>query len=287
LEGRNLHVKDPTKKSGVVGPLASAPTLLHQAKSPKQEVFSLIDQQEDYRGSSPPYKNIYITMPPRSLSERSPVSVMRWDDESISSLNMKPTSPRKSPLSKGVRFSDKNEVFPIQHLDDMTDEEVYAIWYTSREYSEIKQAYQVTIFMMESGEEVSGDEHTSRGLEYRTQEGAWARYENKRDAYNAVLDEQDRQWKVDKDDYDKIRQIYLKHSTKCANAAIVRALQDERDIQDYMKEEVKVKKTRKVKKTIIVKKKKSKDKDATEATSDKPVKGRLVRKEVSKTPGSQ
>jgi len=227
-------------------------------------------------------------MPPRSLSERSPVSVMRWDDAStISSMDIKPN--RKLPLAKSVKFADKNEVFPIQHLDEMTDEDIFEIWYTSQEYSEIKQAYQLTIFMMESGETISGDEHTSRGLEYRTQEGAWARYENKRDAYNAVLDEQDRQWKVDKDDYEKIRQIYLKHSTKCANAAIVRALQDERDIKDYLEEEVKVKKTRKVKKIIVVKRKKVKDnKDAdsesTKAKSDKASKGKLVRKEASKTP---
>lgn len=238
-------------------------------------------------------------MPPRSLSERSPVSVMRWDDaETISSVDMKPN--RKLPLAKNIRFADKNEVCPIQHLDDMSDEEVFAIWYTSREYSEIKQAYQLTIFMMESGETITGDEHTSRGLEYRTQEGAWARYENKRDAYNAVLDEQDRQWKVDKDDYDKIRQIYLKHSTKCANAAIVRALQDERDIKDYLGEEQqeKAKKTKKVKKIVVVKKKKvSSGKDGSSETDSKgkndKVVGKprrqvsasgLVRKEVSKTP---
>ena len=231
-------------------------------------------------------------MPPRSLSERSPVSVMRWDDNStISSMEMK--SNGKLPLAKGVRWTEKNEVFPIQHLDDMSDEEVFSIWYTSKEYSEIKQSYQVTIFMMESGETITGDEHTSRGLEYRTQEGAWARYENKRDAYNAVLDEQDRQWKVDKDDYEKIRQIYLKHSTKCANAAIVRALQDERDIKDFMAEEeaaasTKVKKIKKVKKIVVVKKKKVKDgesKSSSDGKSDKVSKGRLVRKEGSKTPG--
>lgn len=229
----------------------------------------------------------YLTMPPRSLSERSPVSVMRWDDSStISSMdNMKSGKP---PLAKGIRFAEKNEIFHIQHLDDMTDEEVFNIWYTSKEYSEIKQAYQVTIFMMESGETITGDEHTSRGLEYRTQEGAWARYENKRDAYNAVLDEQDRQWKVDKDDYEKIRQIYLKHSTKCANAAIVRALQDERDIKEFTAEEeaaTKVKKTKKVKKIVIVKKKKVKDSESKSSDGKSEKKRGLVRKEGSKTPG--
>jgi hypothetical protein len=82
---------------------------------------------------------------------------------------------------------------------------------------------------------IVGDEHTSRGLEYRTQEGAWARYENKRDAYNSVLDEQDRQWKVDKDDDDKICEMYLKHSTKCADAAVGRALQDEHDARKVLR----------------------------------------------------
>jgi len=131
-------------------------------------------------------------------------------------------------LSKGVKFADMNEIFHIDHLDDITDKEVAETWYNAKEYSEIKSNYQATIFIMEQGHDISGDELTSRGLEYRTQDGAWARYENKRDAYNAVLDEQDRQWKVDRDDDEKIRDIYLDHSEKCATAAHVRALEDEK-----------------------------------------------------------
>lgn len=193
---------------------------------------------------------------------------MRFDDGStISSMEPKPN--RKVPLGQSIRFAEKNQVCPTHHLDDMTEEEIYSIWYTSKEYSEIKQAYQLTIFMMESGETVTGDDHTSRGLEYRTQEGAWARYENKRDAYNAVLDEQDRQWKVDKDDYEKIRLIYLKHSTKCANAAIVRALQDERvskELQEAATAEMA--KQKKKKKTVIKKKKASSSASNTSESAD-------------------
>jgi hypothetical protein len=196
---------------------------------------------------------------------------MRWDDSStISSVEVKQSSlsgSRKtgkgsSPISRSIRWSETNEIHKIHHIDDMSDEQIAATWYAAKEYSEIKSAYQLTIFMMEAGENITGDEHTSRGLEYRTQEGAWARYENKRDAYNAVLDEQDRQWKVDKDDHEKIRQIYLKHSTKCANAAVVRALQDERDIKQYLSEE---KDKKKKKKIIIVKKKKKVDTTAANA----------------------
>jgi hypothetical protein len=198
---------------------------------------------------------------------------MRWDDNStISSVEVKQSNLSGSrpktgkgalPLSRSIRWAEKNEIHKIHHIDDMSDEQIAATWYGAKEYSEIKSAYQMTIFMMEAGETITGDvEHTSRGLEYRTQEGAWARYENKRDAYNAVLDEQDRQWKVDKDDHEKIRQIYQKHSTKCANAAVVRALQDERDIKQYLTEEKDAKK--KKKKIIIVKKKKKATDDSSE-----------------------
>lgn len=140
------------------------------------------------------------------------------------------------PLSKSLRFDeDRNEVFEIPNLDSMPDEEIASTWYESREYTEIKSAYQLTIFMMEAGEVLNSEEHTSRGLEYRTQEGAWARYENKRDAYNAVLDEQDRQWQSDKDDHDEISRIYLLHSTKCAEAARGRARQDEADAMEFLR----------------------------------------------------
>jgi len=142
---------------------------------------------------------------------------------------------RKVSLAKQLKFvEERNEVFEITHLDDIPEAEVALTWYDSTEYAEIKASYQLTIFMMESGEKLSGD-HTSRGLEYRTQEGAWARYENKRDAYNAVLDEQDRQWQRDVDDHDEISRIYLEHSTKCAIAAAERAKQDEKDARDILK----------------------------------------------------
>jgi hypothetical protein len=142
----------------------------------------------------------------------------------------KQRSKGMAPLSKSVKFADSNEVFPIPHLDDMSDDEIADVWYDCQEYSEIKSAFQVTLHLMETGQKILHDdeEHTSRGLEYRTQDGAWARYENKRDAYNAVLDEQDRQWKDDADDHDALSRVYLEHSAKCLEAARKRAKEDAR-----------------------------------------------------------
>ena len=128
----------------------------------------------------------------------------------------------------------------------MTEDDIANIWYHAEEYTQIKSSYQGTIHLMETGQLKEDDDNTCRGLEYRTQEGAWARYENKRDAYNAVLDEQDRQWKVDKDDDVKISSIYLEHSIKCAQAAASRGAMDAKDAkeicQDILKKRRKVRK---------------------------------------------
>lgn len=189
-------------------------------------------------------------MPPRSMSssDRSPLSVMRYSDDvsTCSSTMDAHGSKDRVPLNKSVRFvEERNKIFPITHLDDMEESEVASIWYDSNEYAEIKSSYQLTIFMMEAGEKLNGDEHTSRGLEYRTQEGAWARYENKRDAYNAVLDEQDRQWERDQDDHEAISRIYLEHSAKCAEAAAARALQDQKEAREILGSIIPKKKTKK------------------------------------------
>jgi hypothetical protein len=129
---------------------------------------------------------------------------------------------------KTVRFSESNEICPVQHLDEYTDQELAAIWYDSDDYSEIKNSYQHTIMMMECSKTFPEGEYTSRGLEYRTRKGAWARHENKRAACGAVLDEQDVQWSKNKDDHDEIARVYREHTVKTANAAYAAALKDAR-----------------------------------------------------------
>lgn len=183
-------------------------------------------------------------MTPRStVSDRSPVGVNQFDDCStictqetkLKGLVRTQGKLRGPGESKSIRFSERNETFEIPHLDDWPDEDIDAVWYSPEDYSQIKTAYQATIFLMESGKNLDSDpEHETRGLEYRTQEGSWERYQNKRDVYNAVLDEQDRQWKVDQDDFEKIREIYLSHSNKCTQAAVMRGKNDEKVAQSYL-----------------------------------------------------
>jgi hypothetical protein len=140
-------------------------------------------------------------------------------------LNDGSTSSRSK--SKLFRFAPEDEIQLIRHIDDFSDEEIAAIWFDQQYYANIKTEYKNVVFAMERGRHVEGDEQTSRGLEHRTEEGSWARFQTKRDSYNAVLDEQDRQWKEDSDDHDKISQIYITHSHKCARKAYQMGLMDE------------------------------------------------------------
>lgn len=135
--------------------------------------------------------------------------------------------PKRPILSKILRFAAEDEILLIRHIDDFSDDEVAAIWFDQQYYADIKSEYKSIIVTMERGQHMEGDDVTCRGLEHRTQEGSWARFQIKRDSYNAVLDEQDRQWKVDCDDDEKISCIYKNHSHKCARKAHQMGLMDE------------------------------------------------------------
>lgn len=177
-------------------------------------------------------------MPPRSLSASNEVGIAHWDDSDIyeSSEDVKSRTKGTVTLTKSVKITDHREVFFIEHIDEFSEEDVAAIWYDANEYAAMKTDYKATVFLMECGKPLSNDEQTCRGLEYRSQAGAWARYENKRDAYNAVLDEQDIQWKKDVDDCDALSRVYLLHSTKCQEAAVVLGRQDAAEAQNIYEE---------------------------------------------------
>jgi hypothetical protein len=77
------------------------------------------------------------------------------------------------------------------------------LWWTPEEEREIARAYEAVVYLMEMGKHTAEHEDdeddqcfvdSSRGLEKRTEDGAWKLYETQRDFRNVVLGEQDR-WK--------------------------------------------------------------------------------------------
>jgi hypothetical protein len=129
---------------------------------------------------------------------------------------------------KSVSFAEKkNQVFEITHVNDIPDEEFERIWFSEDEYDEIKAASKATVSMMKAGIEFRPEQETSRGLEFWTYEGAWAKLQNKRDGVYSVLYEQERQWVEWEQDEDAIAAAYIEHSEKCARVAAAKGLQDE------------------------------------------------------------
>jgi hypothetical protein len=117
------------------------------------------------------------------------------------------SASKRSRVKRSVRFSDDGH--ECQEFEMYSEDELLEAWYQSEDYESMKSSFEFTVFMMDAGcpEKVEDDEHTCRGLEKRCEEGQWKRYERKRDYYDAVLDEQERQWDHEEDDQEKISQI--------------------------------------------------------------------------------
>jgi hypothetical protein len=142
------------------------------------------------------------------------------------------------PKGMSISFSGKKHIKKIPHLNTMNEEDIEQIWYSHYDYDDIKASFEYTVFMMDAGEAktVENDEHTTRGLEMRTEEGAWARFEHKRDAYNAVLDEQDRQWNDGEDDPEQIAKLCLEVTESAAKGALERGLFDQEQAEKINKD---------------------------------------------------
>jgi hypothetical protein len=121
---------------------------------------------------------------------------------------------------------EKNQFHPVPHKDDLSEEEKVVVWFQKNEFADIKTAYKQILKAIDSGEELP-DAHAGRGLEDRTVLGKKQFSQNCSDAFNAVLDEQDRQWEEEDADDEAISGIYSEHSIKAAAAAAARAREDE------------------------------------------------------------
>jgi hypothetical protein len=90
-----------------------------------------------------------------------------------------------------LRFNlDNNLEHPVPHRSDLTENDMKEIWYDRFDFQAIKQTLIPVIRKMMRDEPLDeAMEETSRGLEYRTREGATRRQRNKLQAIHAVLAE--------------------------------------------------------------------------------------------------
>ena len=141
-------------------------------------------------------------------------------------------SAPKAVERRRVHFKETVSVRPITHVDNIPEEEIAAIWFCKKDFEDIKRSFATTLRLISYGEFKGDDEeHCSRGLEFRTRAGALQRRDNKWNALNAVLDEQDRQKELGINNDKLLSQIYITENRHCRQAAFKLGLCDQDEAQ--------------------------------------------------------
>jgi hypothetical protein len=117
------------------------------------------------------------------------------------------------------------------HVNDYSDDEMDATWYTRDDFKNQKAEFAITVRMLATNR-YSGDDdiHCARGLEYRHREGAKERQKNKLNGLMSVLEEQERQQLVGEENDEKISQAYVQANYHCRHAALEMGLFDEDEV---------------------------------------------------------
>ena len=140
-------------------------------------------------------------------------------------------SPRKSITprmsARSVSFSPDVLVKRTLHINNYSDDEIEATWFGDIDFDRIRKEIAYTVDLMETLKVVDENKYSTRGLEFRTTKGAQHRLRNKLESRNAILDEQDFQWRSGVNSPETLSEVYERSCTKCRVTAHMVGLMDE------------------------------------------------------------
>lgn len=164
-------------------------------------------------------------------------------DESVSQVETTPQKASKKKQSRRskkskrsskrrqqrqVSFSNYCDILEIPTLDEYSDEEVSAVWFTEDEQNQIFLSVDKTLQRMNKNKALKADKYCSRGLECFTTEGEKTKMQRRNLSRQAVLQKQFLQ----KEDYgsndpETIARVYAKKSFDSLIEARLAAIEDE------------------------------------------------------------
>lgn len=132
-----------------------------------------------------------------------------------------------------VRFSAAtNQIHTIINRDDYSQEEVLSCWFSDDETSKLRATRHKTVqLMLEKNYKKTSIFSCYRGLEAWTDKGHDEMTIRIHDCKDAVMDEQDFQWRIDRDDSIRLAQCSRKASKICKLLALQIAQQDYNEAQ--------------------------------------------------------
>lgn len=141
---------------------------------------------------------------------------------------MLPCNPLADKPKKSVSFSESARMKKHIHIKNFTQEEIDACWFTEAELSQSRREIDYTIELMTRGEDIDASKYCTRGLECCTPQGAATKTQNKIDAWDSVMDEQDKQFSTGINDIDSLSMVYIQSSWSCQVSAAAMASLDAR-----------------------------------------------------------
>jgi hypothetical protein len=142
----------------------------------------------------------------------------------------------RSEIESSVRFDSKATTrFTLSRIE-YTPEEIKATWYKDEEYTKIRNQCLKQIKKLENGKVFTKDKKClSRGLESQTRLATISKTLNRKNALDAVLDEQDDQRRLGVVDEEAIAQRYHQGTSSCQLWASTVGLRDQREAERYIK----------------------------------------------------
>jgi hypothetical protein len=161
-------------------------------------------------------------------------------DGTLNTSSFRVDEPDESALRKSFKLRRRHNVDFLPEsqarvIEFEASDEMYkdSVWYSRDEYDIIKARNQLIVKMMKTGHFRESEDHTIRGLEHKLKEGFRARRENKFNALNAVLEEQDRQIARGNVDSNVIAEKYRQVCFDAAETAGILAMKDAEESYCY------------------------------------------------------
>lgn len=150
-----------------------------------------------------------------------PPSIVENDDGDKSSNNNK--------QNRRIRFLDGHKMQEIESHKDFSPKERGKCWYSAKDKEKMMARHERVVARMEKKKPPKTSNQTYRGLESWTTEGAQHLDQVIALSVNVVMDEQDRQWKVNVDDFDLIAAKSIEVTTDSAQRARIVGLEDQKE----------------------------------------------------------
>lgn len=160
------------------------------------------------------------------IVEESTFDVDENDVSESYSSSSSSSSSRSCGPQRAIHFSPDIEYHEIICLEDYTEKELRKCWYSPEEKDKMNRNKDKVVARLEAGKPAKRD-MTYQGLHCWTTAGGQALDESIALVVNSVMDEQDRQWAANQDDFERIAEISASVTSHSARAALSTGLSDE------------------------------------------------------------